>query len=67
MGKIDRLGEAILRAIDEFSETEQVTTGEAMGALFGVLVLSAQRSPQYDPKKLVAEIDARIRAAVELQ
>jgi hypothetical protein len=37
-----------------------------MGALFSVLVQSAKGSPQYDPKQLVAEIDARIREAVEL-
>lgn len=37
-----------------------------MGALFSVLVQSAKASPAYDPKRLVSEIDARIREAVEL-
>lgn len=64
---IDKLCEALLTTIDEFSETHRLTTGDAMGALFVVLVSSAKASPQYDPKRLVAEIDERIRAAVGLQ
>jgi hypothetical protein len=63
---IVRLSAALLDAIDEFSEHNRLTTGQAMGALFSVLVQSAQASPQYDPKQLVTEIDARIREAVEL-
>lgn len=63
---IVRLTEAIFDAINEFSEHNRLTTGQAMGALFSVLVQSAKGSPQYDPKQLVAEIDARIREAVEL-
>lgn len=34
--KIEKLGDALLATIDEFSETHRLTTGEAMGALFGV-------------------------------
>jgi hypothetical protein len=64
---IARLSAALLDAINEFSEHNRLTTGQAMGALFSVLVQSAKGSPQYDPKRLVAEIDARIREAVELQ
>jgi len=64
---IDRLGEALLATIDEFSETNCLTTGDAMGALFEVMVSSAKASPQYDPKRLVAEVDEKIRAAVGLQ
>lgn len=65
--KMDRLGAEILKVIDEFSEHERLTTGEAMGALFGVMVESAKASPQYDPKKLIEEVSARIREATELQ
>lgn len=64
---IVRLSAALLDAINEFSDHNRLTTGQAMGALFSVLVQSAKASPEYDPKRLVAEIDARIREAVELQ
>lgn len=64
---IQRLGEALLTAIDEFSETTRLTTGDAMGALFSVMVMSAQASPEYDPKRLVIEVNEKIRAAVGLQ
>lgn len=64
---IVRLSAVLLDAINEFSEHNRLTTGQAMGALFSVLVQSAQGSPQYDPKQLVTEIDARIREAVNLQ
>lgn len=64
---INRLSNILITAIDEFSEYNRLTTGEAMGALFSVLVYSAQASPEYDPKQLVAEIDAKIREAVGLQ
>jgi hypothetical protein len=64
---IVRLSEALLDAINEFSEHNRLTTGQAMGALFSVLVQSAKESPQYDPKRLVSEIDERIREAVGLQ
>ena len=64
---IDRLGEALLATIAEFSETNRLTTGDAMGALFEVMVSSAKASPQYDQKRLVAEVDEKIRAAVGLQ
>jgi len=63
---IEELCEALFDAINEFSEHHRLTTGQAMGALFSVLVQSAKGSPEYDPKRLVAEIDARIREAVEL-
>lgn len=64
---IERLSEALLETIDEFSEHTRLTTGDAMGALFSVMVQSAKASPQYNPKQLVAEVDAKIREAVELQ
>ena len=64
---IERLSEALLQTIDEFSEHTRLTTGDAMGALFSVMVMSAQGSPQYDPKRLVQEVDAKIREAVGLQ
>lgn len=64
---IERLSEAILDAIEEFSEHTRLTTGEVMGALFEVLVMSAKASPQYNPTLLVDEVTARIREAVELQ
>lgn len=64
---IERLSEAIIDAIDEFSEDNKLTTGEAMGALFSVMVRSAKASPEYDPMKLVQETDAMIREAVGLQ
>lgn len=64
---IGRLKDVLLTAIDEFSETTRLTTGDAMGALFELLVDSAKASPQYDPKRLVAEVNEKIRAAVGLQ
>jgi len=64
---IDRLCAVLLDAIDEFSEHTRLTTGEAMGALFLVMVNSAKASPEYDAKRLVAEVDAKIREAVGLQ
>lgn len=64
---IDRLGEALIDAIDEFSRHNRLTTGDAMGALFSVMVTSAKASPQYDPKLLVQQVDEKIRAAVGLQ
>ena len=64
---IDRLSEALLATINEFAEDNRLTTGDAMGALFCVLVSSAQASPQYDPKRLVIEVNEKIRAAVDLQ
>lgn len=63
---IDRLANALLETIDEFAEHNRLTTGDAMGALFTVMVESAKASPQYDPKRLVQEVDAKIRAAVDL-
>lgn len=64
---IARLCDAILETINEFADNNRLTTGQAMGALFEVLVMSAKSSPQYDPKQLVAEVSSRIREAVELQ
>lgn len=64
---IERLSEALLDTIDEFSEHTRLTTGEAMGALFSVMVLSAKASPEYNPKRLVEEVTERIREAVEVQ
>lgn len=64
---IERLSGALLAAIDEFSETNRLTTGDAMGALFSVMVMSAQASPEYDPKRLVIEVNEKIREAVGLQ
>jgi len=64
---IERLSAVLLDAIDEFSEHNRLTTGDAMGALFSVMVASAKASPQYNPKLLVEEVSSRIREAVELQ
>lgn len=64
---IVRLCDVLFDAIGEFSEHNRLTTGQAMGALFSVFVQSAQGSPEYDPKRLVADVDARIREAVALQ
>lgn len=64
---INRLGDALLATIDEFAESNRLTTGDAMGALFSVMVQSAKGSPQYDPKRLVSEVDQKIREAVGLQ
>lgn len=64
---IERLCDVLLEAIEEFSEDNRLTTGEVMGALFSVMVMSAKASPEYNPKRLVEEVDAKIREAVELQ
>lgn len=64
---IERLSQALMDTIDEFSNYNRLTTGQAMGALFTVMVQSAKASPQYDPKGLVEEVNAKIREAVELQ
>ena len=61
---IERLADLLLAAIDDFAKDNRLTTGDAMGALFEVLVSSAKASPQYDPKRLVAEIDQKIRDAI---
>lgn len=63
----ERLFEAIIAALDEQAEIGQFTTGEAMNALFSVLVLSAQQSPQYDPKQFIKDVDGAIREAIGLQ
>lgn len=64
---VERLSQALLDTIDEFSEHTRLTTGQAMGALFSVMVQAAQASPEYDPRRLVQEVDAKIREAVDLQ
>jgi hypothetical protein len=64
---IVRLSAILIDAIDEFSEHNRLTTGQAMGALFSVFVQSAKGSPEYDPKRLVTDVSDRIREAVELQ
>lgn len=64
---IELLSGALLMAIEDFAETHRLTTGDAMGALFSVMMMSAKASPQYDPKQLVTEVDAKIREAVGLQ
>ena len=64
---IERLSDVLLAAIEEFAQDNRLTTGDAMGALFSVMVMSAQASPQYDPKRLVGEVDQKIREAVGLQ
>lgn len=63
---IARLYEALMQTIDEFSESNRLTIGDAMGALFTLMVDSAKASSEYDPKRLVEEVNARIREAVEL-
>lgn len=63
---IANLCEVLLEAINDFAEDHRVTTGQAMGALFIVMVEAAKASPEYDPKQLIAEVDARIREAVHL-
>jgi len=64
---IERLFNVLLEAIDDFSQENHLTTGDAMGALFSVMVISARASSQYDPKRLVLEVDQKIREAVGLQ
>lgn len=64
---IERLSDALFDTINEFSEHNRLTTGDAMGALFAVMVISAKASPGYNPKLLVEEVSSRIREAVELQ
>lgn len=64
---IERLSAALLETIDEFAATDRLTTGQAMGALFSVMVSSAKASPQYDPKRLVIEVNEKIKDAVGLQ
>lgn len=64
---IERLCATLLDTIDEFSAHNRLTTGQVMGALFTLMIRSAKASPEYDPKRLVQEVDARIREAVELQ
>lgn len=65
---IPELVDALFEAIQQKADAGMVfTTGQAMGALFTVFVNAAQGSPEYDPKRLVADVDARIREAVGLQ
>lgn len=65
--KIERLTEKLLETIDEFTDDCPMMTGEVMTALFILFVSSAVNSPQYDPQRLVAETNEKIRAAVGLQ
>lgn len=51
----------------ERNENPGLTTGEAMDAMFEALVAGAQASPNYQPKLLVEQMDAKIREAVGLQ
>ncbi|MDB5606708.1 MAG: hypothetical protein JWP25_3608 [Bradyrhizobium sp.] len=64
---IERLSEALLATIDEFSENNRLTTGDAMGALFSTMINAAKASPQYNPKQLVIEVNEKMRAALGLQ
>lgn len=57
----------ILSALDDYAETRSFTIGQAMAAMFSLMVQSAKRSPEYDPKKLVEDVSARIREATGLQ
>jgi hypothetical protein len=64
---IERLSDALIETINDFAETSRLTTGDAMGALFSVMISSAKASPQYDPKRLVIEVNEKIKDAVGLQ
>jgi hypothetical protein len=61
---IPKLASDLLDTIELFSTHSKITTGEVMGALFSVLVMSAKASPNYDPRRLIAEVDEKIRQAV---
>lgn len=61
------LAEKLLDAIDEFSEEHRLTTGDAMSALFNVMVQSAMNSPNYAPALLIKQVDEAIREAVKVQ
>lgn len=64
---IPELVEAINEAIQYKADSGMVfTRGQAMGALFTMFVKAAQDSPEYDPRRLVSEVDERIREAVGL-
>jgi len=60
---VQDLGNALLDTIDEFSRRcdGQLTTGNVMGALFGLFVTTAQESPQYNRDRFLAEINDRLR------
>ena len=63
---VDQLGSALIDAIDAFGrEHRDMTTGQVMGALFGVFLTVAEESPAYDPEKFMKEVSARMRAATE--
>lgn len=65
---VPQLMEIIRTALDDARDSGLVfTVGQGMGALFTVFVEAAQGSPEYDPKRLVEEVDAKIREATGLQ
>lgn len=65
---IPKLIEIIRDALDEARDEGLVfTVGQGMGALFTVFVAAAQASPEYNPKLLVEEVNAKIREATGLQ
>ena len=64
---VECLAEVLLAAIDEFSKDNRLTTGDAMSALFNVMVQSAMASPNYAPALLIQQVDAAIREAVNIQ
>ena len=63
---VEQIGEALIDAIEAFAETcdRPLMTGEVMGALFGVLMTTAQSSPRWDREKFVAQITSRMRDAM---
>lgn len=65
--RVVRLANLLLSTISYFAETEKLTTGEAMDALFEALIAGAKASQNYQPKLLIEQMDAKIREAVGLQ
>jgi hypothetical protein len=59
--KVEALGDALIDAIQDFTDKTKMTTGEVMDTLFSLFVTTAQTSPAYDPVQLAREINDRVR------
>jgi len=64
---IEALCIAIHTAIDEQTEVRRFTVGHAMEALFTVMAQAAKGSPEWDPKRFVAEVNLAANRAAGMQ
>jgi hypothetical protein len=62
---LERLADEILDTIEAYQQRHpQLTTGNVMGALFGILIGTAKSSPQFNAESFMDEVVAKLREAV---